>query len=377
MDGNERGDGESRMEWSPSPVWTRAGIEVGRVVAFLLFVVGYLCDVAAIGSVAPVFFIPTLLIAGPVGRIVHESGRCVAARRSGMIVAAVRIGPVDIAPRRKGWKLRWKRYIHPLPAGYVYALPDPSRPLRTPMIRFALGGVVATLAFATLVALSIPFFQTEIGRWSTAAIVAVLLVPLSSLFPNPLTLGNAILEPAGVMAWRWWKHPPADPWMARALASSRMLRGTPISALDLKDTSTLIDESVGGVWFAVKRHQQLGEWALAAGQGDRLDRSIPTHRYAKSAFAELIDITRSEIAFSAAVVHRDPIRLPLPDSLRRARWGDSPLAARCEAWRAHLAGDGDVRRRASEQCLRIAERSVDRSLVASERLIAEQLYGEG
>jgi len=376
MDGNGPGDSEIRTEWSPSPVWMRVGVNTGRVLAYLLFGAGYLCDVAAIGNAAWVLFLPTLMIAVPLGRIVHESGRYVASRHSGMVVAVMRIGPVDIVPRRKGWKLRWKRYVHPLPAGYVYAVPDPSQPLRMPMIRFALGGAAAMVVLAILMVLTIPLLHTEVSRWSMAAFVAVFLIPLSSLFPNPRTPTNPVLEAGGVMAWRWWKHPPADAWMARTMASSRMLRGTPISALGEDDLDMLLNESLGGIWLAVKRHQQRGEWVLATELSARLDDLLPVHPHARSAFAEMIDLTRSEVAFSAAVVHRDPGRLPTPDALRRSRWGGSPLGARCEAWRAHLAGDRDACRRARDECIRIADNSVDRSLVASERLIDGQLYGE-
>lgn len=376
MDGNDREGNEPRTEWSPSPAWLRFGASAGRVVACVLFSAGYLCDVAAVGGVAWVYFLPTLMVAIPIGRIAYESGRYVAARRSGMVVAVMRIGPVDVVPRRKGWHIRWKHYIHPLPAGYVHALPDPSRPLRMPMIRFALGGAVATVAFATLVASTIPLFHTYVERWSMAGLAAALLIPVSSLFPNSLIPASPVLESGGVMAWRWWKHPPAEAWMARPLALSRVLRGTPISALGPEDLDILLDESVSGTWYALKRHQQRGEWTRVTDLGHRIDTLIPEHRYAKSAFAELIDVTRSEIAFAAAVTDRDATRLPTPDALRRSRWGDSPLAARCAAWRAHLAGDGDAWRRAMDECIRIAENSVDRSLAASERLIAGQLYGD-
>lgn len=376
MDGTDRADGEGRAEWSLTPAWTRVGVRMGRVVVYLLFGAAYLCDVAAVGSVAFVILLLTLMVAVPFGRVVYESGRYVAARRSGMVVVAMRIGAVDILPRRVGSKLRWKRYIHPLPAGYVYALPDPSQPLRLPMIRFALGGVASTVTVAVLVALTIPLFQTDAGRWSMAGVVAVLLTPLSSLFPSPLTPAGPILEAAGVMAWRWWKHPPSDAWMARTLALSRMVRGTPFSSLGQADLDMLLDESISGVWFALKRHQQRGEWELATELRGRLDDLLPVQRYAKSRFAELIDLMRSEMAFSAAVVHRDVARLPTPDALRRSRRGDSSFAARCEAWRAHLVGDGEASRRATKECIRVADNSVDRSLVASERLIAGQLYGD-
>lgn len=376
MDGNDPEGNERRAEWSPSPTWLRVGARIGPVVALALFGAGYLRDVAAIGSAAWIYFLPTLMIAIPTGRTVYEVGRYVAARRSGMVVAVMRIGPVDVVPRRKGWRVRWKRYIHPLPPGYVHALPDPSRPLRMPMIRFALGGAVATVALATLVASSIPLLQTYVERWSMAGLALALLIPLSSLFPNPSIAASAVLESGGVMAWRWWRHPPADAWMARTLALSRVLRGTPISALGPEDIDILLDDSVSGAWYALKQHQQRGEWTQVTDVGRRMDTLIPGHRYAKSALAELIDVTRSEIAFAAAVTDRDAARLPTPDALRRSRWGNSPLAARCAAWRAHLTGDIEAWQSAMDECIRVAENSVDRSLAASERLIAKQLYGD-
>lgn len=358
--------------WSPSPGWRQFGGVMSRALQWIVILVTFVCDVFAVSTLAVIAFLATVIVVNPIAIAVHEAGHYLAARHWGMTVVQVRIGAVDIAPLRKGLKLRWKRYIHPLPVGYVLVSPDPECPLRIPMIVLALSGVAATLSFALIVALTIPLAPSTSTRWVLMGCLSILLWPIASLLP-----GKSAFETDGCMAWRWLKHPPSDEVMAPTLAGARMLRGVPVSALDVNDANALIDGSTSGVWYAVKRHQQLGEWTQAAALGDKLDALVPTDRFARSASAELVDLVRGEIAFAAAVLHSDPARLPDPDALRRARWGNPCLSPRCEAWLAYHRGDRETWQRATDRMLRVAENSVDRSLVSSERLIAEQLYSEG
>jgi hypothetical protein len=345
---------------------------MSRALQWLVIFVTFVCDVFAVSTLAVIAFVATVIVVNPIAIAVHEAGHYLAARRLCMTVVQVRIGAVDIAPLRKGLRLRWKRYIHPLPVGYVLVSPDPERSLRIPMIVFALSGVAATVSFALIVALMIQLVPLASTRWVLAGCLPMLLWPISNLLP-----GKSAFETDGCMAWRWLKHPPSDEAMAPTLAGARMLRGVPVSALDANDANALIDESTLGVWYAVKRHQQLGEWTQAAALGDKLDALVPTDRFARSASAELIDLVRGEIAFAAAVLDSESARLPDPDALRRSRWGNPCLSPRCEAWLAYHRGDRETWQRAMDRTLRVAGNSVDRSLIASERLIAEQLYREG
>lgn len=374
--GRQRMDGQAREEpveaWSPSPGWTRLGVAIGVTLRWMLVLTAFVACVFAASSVGPVLFCLMMVVVFPVAIAVHEVGHYIAARRQGMTVLLMRVGAVDISPWGRGWRLRWKRYIHPLPAGYVYALPDPSRPWRVPMIVFALGGVTATLAFAVLVASVVPFMPTPPERSLLAGCVAILLLPFCNLFP-----ARDGYETDGPIAWRWWRHPPGDAVMAPVLAKATLLGGLPISELETRDAEALLDDSIAGAWYAVKRHQQRGEWGQVVELGPRIEGLVPAHRYARSAYAELIDIIRSEIAFAAAVLHGDPALLPDAAALQRSHWGDPVLSPRCAAWRAYRAGDHDTWRDAMAQTMQVAARSVDRSLLASERLIAGQLYVEG
>jgi hypothetical protein len=368
-------DGQAREEpleaWSPSPGWTRLGVAIGITLRWMLILTTFVACVFAASSAGLLLFSLLMLVVFPVATAVHELGHYVAARRHDMTVLLMRIGAVDIAPWGRGWRLRWKRYIHPLPAGYVYALPDPSRPCRLPMIVFALGGVIATLIFATLVALAVPLMPTASGRSLLIGCVAILFLPTCNLFP-----GRDGYERDGPIAWRWWRHPPDIALMAPVLAKAKLLRGTPISELETRDADALMDESITGVWYAVKRHQQRGEWEQAVECGPKLEGLVPAHRFARSAYAEAIDAIRAEIAFAAAVLHGDPALLPDAAALDRCRWGDPALSPRCAAWAAYRAGDHGAWRDAMALTMRLASRSADRSLLASERLIAGQLYDE-
>lgn len=368
-------DGQARDEavesWLPSPGWTRLGVSIGLTLRWMLILTAFVMCLFAASSAGVLLFSLMMVVVFPVAVAAHELGHYIAARRHGMTVLVMRIGAVDIAPWGRGWKVRWKRYIHPLPAGYVYALPDPSRPYRVPMIVFALGGVTGTLVFATLVAWVVPFMPVGTERSLLTGCVAVLFLPVCNLFP-----GRDGYETDGPIAWRWWRHPPGDAVMAPVLAKARLVGGVPISKLETHDAEALLGDSITGVWYAVKRHQQCGEWGQAVEFGPRLEGLVPEHRFARSAYAETIDLIRSEIAFSAAVLHDDPALLPDAAALHRSDWGNSVLSPRCAAWLAYRAGDHDTWRDAMAQTMRVAGRSVDRSLLVSERLIAGQLYGE-
>lgn len=300
---------------------------------------------------------------------IHEVGHYAAARRHGMTVLFMRIFALEIAPRRRGWTCRVKRYVHRVPVGLVMALPGLATPWRPAFIAFALGGVAANALQLACLAIAFSLAHDESTRLLLAVACCVTAMLLANLFPF-----KAGIESDGLIALRWWRHPP-DPSAYPAMrALARMVSGTVMADLPPEDARALTGMSaMHAVWYVVKAEQQGGNWAAAAGQLDAWKAAIPEAKPMRSALSELTMHVRREIAFAAAVDQRDASLLPDKQAVRAARWGNPGLAPRCRAVVAWLDGDINAVIVATIDAMAVADACTDRSLKESERLIGEAL----
>jgi hypothetical protein len=300
---------------------------------------------------------------------VHEVGHYIAARRAGMAVLLMRIFTLEVVPRRRGWAFRFKRYAHRMPAGLVIALPSMTRPWRPGYMGFALGGVLGNIVLLALLAAVFPFARDEDGRALVLLACCIAAMPLANLFPFKVGIDSD-----GIIAWRWWRHPPQEAAYAGLRAMAKVIAGVRTVDLTPDDIRALDAMSpMHAVWYAVKADQERGAWSVAAGRLGAWEQAVPTDPRLCSAFSELTEQTRWEIAFAAAIAARDPSLLPDAKALRAARWANPGLDPRCRAVVAWLDDDHNALAVATIEAMALADERIDRSLKESERLIGEAL----
>ncbi|KJV27765.1 hypothetical protein VI08_17520 [Luteibacter yeojuensis] len=334
-----------------------------------MFALGMLMGVVAAIAHAPLAALAVGISTLFISVAIHEAGHYMAARRGGMTVLFMRLFVFELAPRRRGWACRVKRYAHRVPVGLVMALPNLATPWRPVFIAFALGGVVANTFQLACLAIALALTHDAYARMLLGVACCVTAMLLANVIPF-----KAGMESDGLLALRWWRHPPdprAYPGM-RALA--RMVSGTAIADMPPADAQALKGMSaMHAVWYAVKADQQRGEWAAAAAQLDAWKAAIPAAKPLRSALSDLTEQVRGEIAFAAAISQRDAALLPDKRALRAAGWGNPGLAPRCRAVVAWLDGDINAVIVATIEAMALADDCTDRSLKESERLIGEAL----
>ena len=253
----------------------------------------------------------------------------------------------------------------------MLALPAADKPWRRAFIVFALGGVAANLLLLAVLGVALAFARSDQTAIALCIALCVCAMPLMNLFPM-----KAAMDTDGVIAWRWWRHPPPESALLGMRAVSRLVSGTPLSALPEDEAAAFTGLSeVHAVYYAVVLHQERGEWREAAALGGALDAAVPKDPDLRSVYAELILYVRAEIAFSRAAADRDVAHLPDKRMLREVRWAHECLPSRCEAFRAWLAGDTKKTEAMARETLRRAALSIERALLQRERLLMETLFG--
>ena len=151
---------------------------------------------AALVEVALAVVVATLL-----GVFFHEAGHVVAARLAGFKVLAFGLGV------RKPWLKLGRRLRFfvgfPLTAGLTIALFDQLRPSRGRLVAMLLGGALANLATAVVVALL--WLLGLDSLFLTALLVISVLMVLVSGYPSEKRIGGATLVSDGGLARRYWQ----------------------------------------------------------------------------------------------------------------------------------------------------------------------------
>ncbi|SFW34167.1 hypothetical protein SAMN02800691_1189 [Luteibacter sp. UNCMF366Tsu5.1] len=362
-------DGSAVSMWQPSAAWRLfftvvMYLYLGMIFAFIAALLGF-------GSLHRFHALLLLIGAFVVSIVVHEIGHYVAARQLGMQVLRLRLWWLEIAPLRRGWRCRIKRYAHKMPTGSVLALPAVDRPWRRAFIVFALGGVAANVLLLSILGAALAFVRSDGAAIALCLVSCICAMPLVNLLPI-----KAVVDTDGIVAWRWWRHPPAESDLLGMRALSRLISGTLLSALPQDEAAAFARLSEAhAVYYAVVLHQERGEWREAAALGDALDAAVPKNAALRSAYAELILYVRAEIAFSRAAADRDASFLPDSKMLRQVRWAHDCLPARCGAFRAWLQGDAGKADVMVRETLRRAALSIERASPQRERLLLETLFG--
>jgi Zn-dependent protease len=305
--------------------------------ALLAFVVGWL------GSIA-----------------IHEMGHVLGARSVGMTPFALQIGPLSWWSRSDGWRMRLARPNRHL-SGIVLCHVNADRPLKGQLIRMLVCGPAANLLFALLLA------GAGIILWpaGTAAFLCGLAAFNASIgLANLLPRQSRSMDNDGLQLLRWLRgRDESAPEFHLLRLNAMSIKGVTAECLP----PSLIDElgnvpqtgPVFRLWFRMKAHQNLGEWASAVEACDAFENEIeqmPADCVKQlDAFIRQI---RTEAVFSAAMAS-GVLAEPLDRHIdRELDWHCPALRPRCRALMAALAGDCPA---------------TLRHLVASERKMARSL----
>ena len=298
--------------------------------------------------------------------LTHEMGHAIAARKAGMKVLVFQVWNIQLIAKRHGWRWRFAR-LRKI-GGYVVAFPDPSKSLRSAMVIFGAGGVIAN------------------------ALASGLLAILALALPNPLALllwpfvyvnaGFAIanLIPAqhahfhadGVGLWNWWRGQPEDHprWLFVRLMG-RSVFGETAEQLPPGDVDALSAQApMIGQWLRLKAAQNLWRWDEAAKVGEQFETTMTAQIKKDSSF---VSIVRAEIAFSAAIRARNESFMEIGQLDKEARWSSPHLEPRMRALSHVLKGEWEAARFSLQESEKLAEDSPDLALIKSERRLREAI----
>jgi len=162
--------------------------------------------------------------------------------------------------------------------------------------------------------------------------------------------------------------------MRPSVIHSRLVWGAPASSFSDEEIDALgCHIPMNRLWFVTKAAQQRGEWSEVVRLQEEWNAAIPGNPRMLDYLAEVTANVASELKWMDAVQNRDAALLPDGPAIRASAWSNPALGARCSATAAWLAGNDEAMRHATAEALAIAGRSLDRSLVVSERLILEAL----
>jgi hypothetical protein len=257
-------------------------------------------------------------------------------------------------------------------SGIVMCHVNADRPLKGQLIRMLICGPVANLLFALLLA------GVGIACWPdrTAVFLCGLAVFSASIgLANLLPRQSRSMDNDGLQLLKWMRG------RDESLPEFHLLR---LNAMSIKGVtaeclpSSLIDElgnvpQIGPIfrlWFRMKAHQNLGEWARAVNAGDAFEDEVA--QLPASCAKQLdpfIRQFRTETVFSRAMldeVSAEPVDRHID---RELDWHCPALRPRCRALMAALDGDCP----AALRHLDASERKMTRSLDLAWRISEDRI----
>lgn len=313
---------------------------------------------------------------------VHEGGHWLAARRCGMAVASVGIGPLELQPRRRGVRvrLRSRRGRQRDYGGWVLAYPDPRRDLRRDAIALTRAGCAANLAFAAACAAIASLWPDTFGQtvWLLLAAMHGFIGALNLL---PYAIGGH--SPSdGLSLWRLRRNAYEDlPGSSVKRLFGHLSIGLDANALPPELMQRMAAEPEPAPllldWLAfaiaLDRNDEAAAGAARQRVRERADACPPPLR---ESLADLLSLCDVQWAFYRALWHRGgeaAVELELINPRARWLWPMPSLAPRVRALAAALRGDGATARRWLERSRRYAENEPTPGMAAHEAALRERI----
>ncbi|QWF15004.1 site-2 protease family protein [Lysobacter capsici] len=373
--------GEATTFRDLSPRWSRLSTWIANVIGALIlpmmFILAY--ALARQHHYGLPFVLTAILVPGWLSvLVVHEGGHWWVARRRAMTVTQVVIGPVEIQPRRRGVRIRLHRNRQRGVGGYVMAYPDPGRDMRRDLIALALGGPLANLAAALVLAVLAWWLGHSFAQaWCLLLGLLHLLAALFNLLPRSL---NGAMVSDGLNVLRAYVNRVEDlPGATFMAINGRLLRGE--SAGDLPEALIRrLGEEPAPMpalhdWLTV--YLALGAHELDAAEAalETLHARIDAYEEPiRQALGDLLIITQADCVFARALDRRgaeDLAAIAALDLDARGFWHAPQLAPRVRALAAALRGDSMAAREQLLRSRRHADNSAFASTVASEAGLRE------
>lgn len=351
----------------------RCALAMRWLIMVAAWIVGTALCAVALGNAGRVVFLPIMMLLPLwlVALLVHEGGHYAAARWAGMTVLRVRVGRMELAPQRRGWRFRYAKRQKLRLGGYVIAVHDPVRPIRRQSICMIAGGPAANLLAAMLASVPGILWQSDVGG---ALLLAFAVVNAATGLAN-LVPSSRELESDGLQLWRWRdRQREFGPGFAHARIVARMISGTTADQLPEDQLSVLDSQPtpmpIIAQWYRLKAQQHRGEWSAAADRQlvfDPLEQALSPELQAH--LEDFLASIHAELAFCRAMRDRDGRHLSAAPVLEKTVWSLPSLRPRCLALQALLDGNATEGMRLLDEAHRYAGQSLDQSLVLSELLI--------
>lgn len=361
--------------------WTQWFIFVLQWLLWLAAFAGaYGCLAAAFGHSGVLFLVAWLGVFPVIGLsvVMHEGGHFAGAMYTGMKVLHVRIMALEFTPRRRGWWImRWDPQKGRRYQGAVFAVPDPSRDMRSQIMPMVLMGplvnaLVAVLAAAVAWAASRPLVIGIAGAFA----VINLVMCIANLLPR---YGRITTDGGHLL--RWWRHKDdSRPELAYSRLLSHSVFGTTAEALPEADIQHLeklpMPVPLVATWIRLKAAQIRADWSGALDLGENFEKALADWGKSPRELRSLISLMRTEAAFSRVMATGDASALQeylLPRDVRRS----SPyLWPRCLALKVCTEGQRKEAERLLSVSMQEAKRSIDLSLPKSEAMLAGYILQE-
>ena len=308
---------------------------------------------------------------------IHEGGHFAGAMYTGMKVLHVRIMALELTPRHGWWIMRWAPQKGRRYQGLVFAVPDPSRDMRSQIIPMVLMGPLANLLVAVPSA-TVAWAASRPLVMGIAAAFAVINVVMcvANLLPRH---SRTITDGAHLL--RWWRHKDdSHPELAYSRLLSLSAFGTTAEALPEADIQYLENKPMPAplvtTWFRIKAAQNRADWNRVLELGENFEHALITWGKSLPELRVLITLIRTEVTFSRVMATGDASAMRddlLPHDVRRL----SPhLWPRCLALKAHKEGLRKETERLLSLSMQEAKRSMDLALSKSEAMLAGYILQE-
>lgn len=292
----------------------------------------------------------------------HELGHLLGARRAGMFVVRIQLGPLELLAQRRGWKARWRRAVLKA-AGFVLAYPHPDRPARDQMIAFVIGGPAMNLFMGVLFAVVAWLtWPSGIAWLFGGAATHSLCVGVVNLLPVDRPIASD-----GLQLLRYAKGlDDDDPGMLLPRLYGLSLAGVTADALPTE----LVDRLADGpsplplmhVWITLWGCINRGEWERASALESRLESAmIALPPELASSVVDTYSVARTEMACARALAGGEP-HVPLDSHLpASADWYHPSLRQRIVALDAARVDDDAACRAALAKAESLIEKSFDKA----------------